>query len=40
MRGQGRQTLTPGLPPQSVIHLAIGRWHVTMTDCNEHSVIS
>jgi hypothetical protein len=32
--------LMPGLPAQPVIHLAIGRRQVTMTDCNEQSVIS
>jgi hypothetical protein len=39
MRGLGHQTLMPGLPAQSVLHFAIGRWRVTITGCNEHSVI-
>jgi hypothetical protein len=30
----------PGLPAQSVVHFAAGRRQVTMTDCNEQSVIS
>jgi hypothetical protein len=33
--GTGRRMLMPGLPAQPVIHLAIGRRQVTMTDCNE-----
>jgi len=40
MGGPGRRTLMPGLSAQSVIHFAIGRRQVTMTDCNEQSVIS
>jgi hypothetical protein len=32
--GPGRRMLLPGLPAQPVIHLAIGRWQVTMTDRN------
>ena len=37
--GPGRM-LMPGLPAQPVIHFAIGRRQVTVTDCNEQSVIS
>jgi hypothetical protein len=37
--GPGRRMLMPGLPAQPVIHVAIGRRQVTMTDCNEQSVI-
>jgi len=37
--GPGRPMLMPGLPAQPVIHVAIGRRQVTMTDCNEQSVI-
>jgi hypothetical protein len=39
-RANCRRTLMPGLPTQSVIHFAIGRRQVTMTNCNEQSVIS
>jgi len=38
--GPGRRMLMPGLHAQPVIHVAIGRRQVTMTDCNEQSVIS
>jgi hypothetical protein len=40
MGSLGCRTLMPGLPAQSVIHLVVGRRQVTMTDCNEQSVIS
>ena len=40
MGGLGRRMLMPGLPAQSVIHFAIGRRQVTMTDRNEQPVIS
>jgi hypothetical protein len=38
--GPGRRRLMPGLSAQPVIHFAIGRRQVTMTDCNEQFVIS
>ena len=38
--GPGRRMLMPGVPAQSVVHFAVGRRQVTMTDCNEQSVIS
>jgi hypothetical protein len=34
MGSPGRRALMPGLPAQSVIHFAIGRRQVTMTDRN------
>jgi hypothetical protein len=36
----GHRMPMPGLPAQPVIHFAIGRRQVTMTDCNEQFVIS
>jgi hypothetical protein len=36
----GRRMLGPGLPAQPVIHFALGRRQVTMTDRNEQSVIN
>ena len=38
--GLARPVAARGLRVQPVIHSAIGRWHVTMTDRNEQSVIS
>jgi hypothetical protein len=37
--GPGRPALMPGLPARPVIYFAIGLWQVTMTNCNEQSVI-
>jgi hypothetical protein len=38
--GPGCPMLMPGLPAQPVIYFATGRRQVTMTGCNEQSVIS
>ena len=38
--GLARPVAARGLRVQPVIHSAIGRWHVTMTDRNEQSVIN
>jgi len=39
-RQPGPRMLMTGLPAQPVIHFATGRRQVTMTDCNEQSVIN
>jgi len=37
--GPARRMLMPGLLAQPAIYVATGRQQVTMTDCNEQSVI-